>query len=118
MGLHADILLPKDGRDSSLNGFSAKFKQVTIINADGPFKPSATAPPVELIRGPGGSGHVIAVPVNSEFADVPHTDKMWRMASAGFVHTSDSRFHDLVARLGGTRGTAISMHDRFEDWPK
>lgn len=121
MGLIANIH-KHNGQSCSLNGLSERFNDVVIVNADGPFDPTPTMPAVMLIRGPGGNGHVIAVPAmlaarNDKAAQwVEMTDMGSRMNGGTFIHSSDSRFHELVAKLGGQRGTAVSFHDRFEAW--
>lgn len=121
MGLNAHIY--KNGGATHGGVVSSVADEVTIVNCDGPFDPLPTTPPVIVKSGPGNRNdgrprHVIAVPAtkdtNGNWVELTDTGKC-RMCGGTFVATSDSRFHDLVERLGGARGTAISMHDVFSE---
>lgn len=117
--MHANIYQSRHG---SFGGVvSGNALEVTIVNCDGPFDPSLECPPVIVTLGPGNRNdgrprHVIAVPAtkNADGAWVEMTESgKCRMCGGTFVATSDSRFHEMVERLGGARGTAISLHDVF-----
>lgn len=116
MGLNASIF-KSDLGDCSAGGISATHNNVNLVNADGPFDPNDKHPPCMLIRG-AGHGHVICVPAENVGGRWVELRKQGasRMCGGTFVSTSDSRFHDLVDRLGGRRGTAVSFHDRFETY--
>lgn len=121
MGLHASIYKNKG---YTYNGVvSSKADEVTVVNCDGPFEPSPAEPPVIVKLGPGNRNdgrprHVIAVPAvknaDGHWVETTDTGKC-RMCGGTFINTSDSRFHELIERLGGVRGVAISMHDVFSE---
>jgi hypothetical protein len=115
MGVNANIL-KHNAESFSSGGISENYNDVCIVNANGPFDPNETHPAVLIVRGPGGNGHVIAVPAekNKSGKWVESKGKGSRMFGGTFINASDSRFHDLVESLGGLRGTAIGFHDRFE----
>jgi hypothetical protein len=114
MGLLAWIY-KANGMDCSNGGISETADRVVIVNAEGPFKPGDALPAVMLVVGPGGGGHVIAVPaVPSHAVGWREEERGCRMFGGSYVAASDSRFSDLVRRLGGQPYTAIGLHDRFE----
>lgn len=109
MGLICGIYRSSLG-DCSAGGISSKVNEVTVINAEGPFDPSKTAPAVELrVKDVGGEPYVYAVPVA--------LDGKWAMAGGTFISTSDSRFSAAVSKLGkrDLMGYAVALHDRVEE---
>jgi hypothetical protein len=107
MGLLA-IIFRADDRDFSAGGISLRHDRVCIVDVDGPFQPSDTAPAVRLVKGPMNSIH--AVPVDCE-------GKWTAMGGWGgcFVYTSDSRFTRAVEQLLGHGWYgAVALHDRVE----
>lgn len=84
--------------------------KVTVVNADGPFNPSETAPAAMLVEGH-HPGTVRCVPLNQQLDRVPGT-----MFSGAFVSASDSRFHDAVEKITGRRygDQAVALHSRVE----
>jgi len=117
MGLRAEIFKSAVLGDCSGGGISGRFDTVTLVNCDGPFMPREDAPAVMLINGPGSRDHVIAVPAELDTATATWVQSRpggVRMFGGTFINSSDSRYHDRVAELGGVRGTAVQFHDRFE----
>ncbi len=111
MGLLAYIYR-NDLGDCTNGGFSSKVRQVCIINASGPFEPSDDCPAVILesgYNGPMTRNTVRAVSVDDKESD------NWLMHGGNFLHTSDSRFSDLVKDLTGrSSGGPVAIHDRKE----
>lgn len=90
----------------SNNGVSAKFKQVCIINVEGPFDPKDDAPAVKLVKRE-RIGNVVCIPVGLEGKGT--------MFGGAFVHTSDSRFGEAVRKLSGyDHSFPVALHDRVE----
>lgn len=124
MGINASIYKDK-GKSFSICGISASHDAVCIVNAEGPFEPNESHPPVLLIVGPFYSGYsgrrswqnIIAVPAELDATGrwVEMKSRGCRMCGGTMISTSDSRFGEAVARLGGHRFAAsINLHDRFE----
>lgn len=104
MGMIANIYDWKLG-NSSNGGISAKYKQVCVINVDGPFKPSPDTPAVRLIKL--NTGNLVCVPLCLE-------DK-WTMFGGAYIQTSDSRFATAVEKLSGyDHAFPVALHDRVE----
>jgi len=105
MGMLAQIYDSPLGNCSN-NGVSAKCKQVTVINVDGPFEPSDDAPAVKLIKRE-RIGNVVCVPVGLE--------GKWTMFGGAYITTSDSRFGEAVRKLSGYEHSfPVALHDRVE----
>ncbi len=96
MGLILDIY--RGGYDSDLNSFYGK-ERVTVVNLDGPFAPTESAPAAYLTKN--SLGDPIIVPAE----DVKGT--IGPMFGGTFAHTSDSRMR--VGFYG-----AVPIHDRYE----
>ncbi len=90
--------------DSTMNVFYGK-KQVTLINVEGPFEPTAEAPAAELVRGYGKTA--IIIPADN-FTDG------FQMMGGTYGATSDSRFSRAVEALTGVSHFAVAIHDRRE----
>ncbi len=104
MGIIADIYDSPFGNCSN-GGISAKYKQVCVINVDGPFKPTPDTPAVRLIKR--SSGNLVCVPLGLE-------DK-WTMFGGAYIETSDSQFTKAVEKLSGyDHAFPIALHDRVE----
>lgn len=104
MGLLASIFR-SDDRDFSAGGISSRYKQVCIMNVEGPFEPSDTAPAVRLEKGPMNSLHLVP----------EESSGKWTMMGGCFVHTSDSRFSRAAEKiLGHGWYGAVALHDRVE----
>lgn len=104
MGLLASIFR-SDDRDFSNGGISSRYKQVCIVNVEGPFEPSDTAPGVFLVKGPMNSLHLVP----------DRCQEKWTMMGGCFVHTSDSRFSRAAEKLLGHGWYgAVALHDRVE----
>lgn len=110
MGILANIYRNHHG-DCSNGGISAEFDTVCIVNADGPFEPSADHPAVKLVVGPSGRGGNQTYNIIAR----PYMKKGVPMFGGSFIYSSDSRFSELVERLSGSPRTgAIPFHDRYE----
>src|SRR4029077_1556808 len=104
MGLLAWVYDSPLGNCSN-KGLSAKYKEVCIVNVEGPFEPKPNTPAVRLIKRK--HGNVVCEPVG--------LDGKWTMFGGAFVHTSDSRFHEAVEELSGYRfGFPVALFDRVE----
>lgn len=113
--LHASIFKCVVFEGCSNHGISHYHDMVTIVNCSGPItEPVEDMPATMLIRGPGGNGHVICVPAERIGNKWVEKTAGSRMHGGAFVYGMDSRFSDVVHALGGTRGTAVQLHDRFE----
>lgn len=104
MGLSAYVYDSPLG-NSSNNGLSKNFKEVCIVNVDGPFDPKPDLPAVKLVKRK--YGNVVAIPVGLE---------EWQVMFGGaFVATCDSRFSRAVQELSGYDfGFPVALHDRVE----
>ena len=111
MGIVAYIY-KSDLGDCTNGGFSSKVREVCIVNASGPFKPSDECPAVVLesgYNGPFTNDCVRAVSIADK------EDGEWLMHGGNFLHTSDSRFGDLIEELTGRKNIGpIAIHDRKE----
>lgn len=105
MGLIVSILKPA-GSNCSAGGVSARYENLTLVNVDGPFEPTADRPAAYL-KGGNLPGTAIVVPEEN-------TGK-WSMMGGCYVATSDSRFGDAVEKIIGARFYgAVPLHDRVE----
>lgn len=113
MGLLVDIF-KHGGTDCSRNGISSRAKMLCIVNVDGPFQPSDEVFPAMLVPG-NLPGCVKIVPCVRHLANGEYIEKEGGMFGGSFAYTSDSRFHNKVREITGSRHTgAIAIHDRFE----
>jgi hypothetical protein len=109
--------------DCTNNGWSSRFNQVVIVNADGPFDPDPSMPAVRLVLHPAKSVmHVFAV------LDEHYREGKWTMMGGNFLYTSDSRFGECARKLLEQRYAervirvhrddlfvgAVPIHDRIE----
>ena|ERR1035437_308339 len=108
MGLTVSIF--RDDYDSSLNVFHG-YKELTIVNLDGPSEPRAGAPAALLVDGnlPGILKVVAAEKVGDAWLPVAPSDQVGPMFGGTFAHNSDTRFASATKWCG-----AIAIHDRFE----
>jgi hypothetical protein len=106
----ASIYRDADGSDCSNGGISGRVKQVVIVDVPGPFEPTKDAPAVRLVvRKLGKHNYVHAEPVEGP------GDGVGPMFGGAFIHTSDSRFGETVAKLSGYgHGFPVALHDRWE----
>jgi hypothetical protein len=101
-GLILNVYVDSDGSDCTNGGISSKFKNVTLIPADGPFEPAEDRPAVTLIRrNIGGSDYIHLVPCDENAKPLPG----WWMFGGNFAYTSDSRNPSKYP---------IPIHDRQE----
>jgi len=109
MGLLVEVFRWSLG-DCTNGGVSSKHNKLCLINVDGPFEPSDDAPAARIICHPTVKEHCYIVP-ETLLRGGPAF-----MAGGNFAYTSDSRFHEAVYRLTGTKGSfAVSIHDRVEE---
>lgn len=118
MGVRAQIYRSALG-DCSNGGISSRAREVTIVNADGPFEPTPEAPAAMIVEGlgPGGTARVVpAVPAGDGTSWVPEARRgaVGPMAGACFV-SGDSRVTEKAEEIiGGRFYGALALHDRFE----
>jgi hypothetical protein len=99
--------------DCTNKGISSGVRDLCLVNVDGPFNPSSTAPAAFLVKG-NGQGLVKIVPAaKNDEKWQPATG--WWMMGGNFGATSDSRFHQAVEAITGSRSYgAVPIHDRME----
>ena len=109
MGLLAFVYRTPDGVDCTNNGLSHQYDRMTIVNVDGPFEPSETAPACWLVKG-NNQGTVRIV------VEDPHMAKRRHFMMGGnYLSTSDSRLSQAVEEITGEMWYgAIAIHDRHE----
>lgn len=110
MGIHAYVFR-KAGSDydCTLGGWSSRFTEVCVINAEGPFDPDDKHPAVILVphRTLRGAIHAISI------AD--QSSGKWTMFGGNYLASSDSRFWQLCEKLGASLfHGAVAIHDRIE----
>lgn len=109
MGLIVSVFRSDLG-DCTNGGISSTTNKLTLVNVEGPFKPSDDAPAAVLVKGPTLDPkdiNVVVKPLDYK--------KKWYMFGGNFAHTSDSRFHEAVAQIAGVRiNAAVKIHDRNE----
>lgn len=108
--------------DCTNKGWSSIYNTVCVVNAEGPFTPSAEFPAVMLVRHRMHKYHSVHAVLKS------HNDQnQWTMMGGNFLHTSDSRFYEAVRMLlkdaapamyvdlfNNLYPGAIPIHDRIE----
>lgn len=111
MGMIVFVLRDNLG-DFTLNGLSARHDQLTLVNVDGPFQPTADRPAALLQNhAPGCLRIVPAQKHGDEWVKVPYH----HAAGGNYAVTSDSRFSEACEKLLGHRFYgAVSIHDRAE----
>lgn len=116
MGLHADVYRAAAMPDCTNGGISSRYDTLCIVNASGPFEPTAGYPPVILCLHPTMPGIVRAAPAyfnekSGEWEPIP----VHHMMGGNFLYTSDSRLREKVTQmLGRPFYGAIAIHDRLE----
>lgn len=111
MGLPARIYTEAGkGYDCTNGGWSSRYLQVCIVNAEGPFEPDDEHPAV-LVR---KHRTVNALHVVSQ-EDLDNGK--WTMFGGNFLYCSDSRFGELCRRILCDPDAyigAVQIHDRIE----
>ena len=106
MGMIASIYRNDSFSDSSNNGMSSRFTNVTVVNVEGPYEPTVGRPAVELVK-----GYV----EGTCFIRPTYLGTERPMMGGTYVSTSDSRFHRKVREItGGEFSGAVPFHDRVE----
>lgn len=105
MGLRISVYRD-DLPDCTKGGVTSRRSDLTVVNVDGPFEPTADAPAVMLFHGNIKTALPKLVPVGLE--------GKWTMFGGNYAGTSDSRFADAVERLCGVRANIVPVHDRVE----
>jgi len=115
MGLIASVFVKRrwhnEGIDCTINGWSARFDEVCVVNVEGPFEPDDKYPAVMLVphRTLKHAIHVVLVE--------HHEKGLWTMAGGNYLSTTDSRFWEGVAEIIGPEHRfhgAVAIHDRIE----
>jgi hypothetical protein len=117
MGLTLEIYRNSFG-DCTNNGITSNHTGVTLVNADGPFEPTAKHPAVMLVKGPLGDPTLVpAVWAAGEWVPEKRVDMCGPMAGGNYAATSDSRFGEAIRKVCGRKMyAALPVHDRFETW--
>ena len=110
MGLRVSILKDNSLGDCSNGGVSRYVNNLTLINVEGPFKPTEDAPAALIVAGNLSGAKVI--PCEPDGADM--SNLIGPMMGGTYVTTSDSRFSEKLEELGVSRGMAVPFHDRYE----
>ena len=106
MGMIASIYRNDSFSDSSNNGMSSRFTNVTVVNVEGPYEPTVGRPAVELVK-----GYV----EGTRFIRPTYLSTERPMMGGTYISTSDSRFHRKVREItGGEFSGAVPFHDRVE----
>lgn len=108
MGLAVSIMRDADGVQCT-NGFSKVFDRVLVVNVNGPAD-RHDMPRAYLV--PGNLPDTCKlIPESDALSDSPR----WLMFGGNFAYSSDSRWHEAVENLCGSRQSgAVPIHDRFE----
>jgi hypothetical protein len=118
MGLIVQIYHGARGTDCTLGGISSRAIALCLVNVDGPFDPSESAPAAMLVKGNlrGTVRIVPAVKVEISSGDMPEYTTPGRpMMGGNYAATSDSRFSDACEKItGATFYGAVAIHDRYE----
>lgn len=113
MGLYVDVFTNGRG-DCTNGGVSSRFRELCVVNVDGPFDPKPDAPAVALVDGPSGTKRVVVVMDCAE----PGEEREWQQVTPGgsrpmfggnYAASSDGRWTREVGFYG-----AVAIHDRFE----
>lgn len=115
MGLYISVYRDADGHDCTLHGVSSRFKELCLVNADGPFEPREDRPAVLMQNHYRNCLRIVpAKKVGDEWVaiDGPGIGPMF---GGNYGATSDSRFGELCSKLlGQDFYGAVAIHDRFE----
>jgi len=112
LGLQVYVYRQPGGMDCTNGGFSSFSDQLTLVNVDGPFKPTPDRPPALLVSHDKGIVRIVpAIFVNQEYIKMP----VWLMFGGNYAASSDGRLTEAVEKLTGQRHySAIAIHDRIE----
>jgi len=110
MGLIVGVFKNPYG-DCTSGGISSRYKELTVVNIDGPFHPAENRPPVALVDGPLGTKRIVPVLGNEDegYQQVAPEGFVGPMMGGNYAATSDSRFGQAVGFYG-----AVAIHDRLE----
>jgi len=115
MGLHIQVYRPfLDGYDCTNGGVSSYATSLCLVNAEGPFEPSADVPAVMLVPG-NVPDSVKIVPLDDD--GQPRTGTMF---GGNLARSSDSRFGQLIRTIlhpiasGLCTSGGVAIHDRIE----
>ena len=108
MGLILDLY--RSSYDSELNAFHGK-REITLVNADGPFEPTDDRPAARLTTNAFGDPIIVA-----DLIDETGLEPMvGPMFGGTYAATSDSRFGQAMSDVAGLRVYgALPVHDRYE----
>ena len=113
MGLTLSVYRSAEFGDCTNGGATATCKTITVVNIDGPSKPTKDSPAFKLTKGPYNSLRLVPV-------DDPREKKgAGPMMGGNYAATSDSRFGEACRKLLGTDFYgAVAVHDRYETWER
>jgi hypothetical protein len=124
MGLRISVYRDADGHDSTNGGISSHVKNLTVVNADGPFEPNADAPAVLIEEGYRSTVRLVPaifadgkwVRLSSQTCSKTDFDGVvGPMFGGNYAATSDSRFREAIEKItGGSFYGAVAIHDRYE----
>jgi hypothetical protein len=123
MGLRVRVYRPAGGGDGSNGGISSSCDYLTVVNivnrpqkADGAFdEPSAEAPPVLLLPGPGAGPNPILRPAilkDGKWVPEERPGTAGAMSGGNYAGVSGSAWTDAIRALGGV--DLARVHDRFD----
>lgn len=101
-----------NGSDNTNGGISARHRQLTVVNVEGPFLPVEHRPAALLV--PNALGTLIVVPaqrasIDDDWVPLQRPDMVGPMMGGNYAASSDARWVKAIKFYG-----AVPIHDRFE----
>lgn len=105
MGIRISVYRDNDG-DCTNRGISYKCDYLTVVNIDGPSKPTDDAPAVKLANGPYNTIRII-----------PADETRFVMFGGNFGFSCDSGFNEACSKMLGVESSsmAVKIFDRIEN---
>ena len=106
MGMIVSVYKPADGTDCTNRGLSSYNYDLCVVNVEGPFEPSKTAPAVKLVKGPFDTARLVPVGLIE--------NNIQPIFGGNYGATSDSRFRKAVEAMTGAFIDIVKIFDRVE----